>query len=787
MVFIRVWDGGVTWTRSLYVHENAGATDLIMDPSNPNVLFAATWDRQRRAWDFIESGSGSAIHRSTDGGTSWEKVTTENSGFPNGAGVGRIGLAVTHKNDTAFVYAVLDNYNRRPKKDKKDDKLTKDEIRNLDSIGFEELLGEKLETFLRENGFPEKYTTEKVKEMVRSQEIQPAEIAAYLENANSLLFDTPVIGAEVYVSKDLGGSWTKTHEDFIDDLFYSYGYYFGQIRLPANDPSKIYIMGVPILKSSDGGATFESINKENVHVDHHALWINPDKPQHLILGNDGGVNISYDEGETWSNCNSPAVGQFYTVNVDMAKPYNIYGGTQDNGVWYGPSTYAYNRSWQSTGDYAFKRIMGGDGMQIAIDTRDNETIYTGFQFGNYYRLDRLSGQRKYITPKHELGERPFRWNWQSPIHLSKHHQDIFYMGSNILFRSLDQGENFDRISPDLTNGGRAGDVAYGTLTSIHESPMKFGLLYTGSDDGLIYRSNDGGVEWTLISESLPKDMWVSRVQASQHEESRLFVTLNGYRWDDFTPYIYVSEDYGDSWRQIGGDLPLEPVNVIREDPNNANILYVGTDHGVYVSIDFGASFICISGALPAASIHDLVIHPRENDLIIGTHGRSFYLTNVEHLQNLDSTILSQSLYVFDPEEVRHSKSWGKKSYTWREAETPKLELAVYADAPGETQFSVWTENDQKIKEWSVELKAGLQYIEYDLSLDPKLILMNMTKKPKKKKEPNSIYQSEEAENGIHYLQAGKYKVRMTRNQTSHEANLVITGDKPKEKKIVKHP
>ena len=330
----------------------------------------------------------------------------------------------------------------------------------------------------------------------------------------------------------------------------------------------------------------------------------------------------------------------------MAKPYNIYGGLQDNGVWFGPHSYQHSNRWHASGQYPFKMIYGGDGMQVAIDTRDNQTVYTGSQFGSYARVNTKTGERKSIRPQHDLGERPYRWNWQSPIAISKHNQDIVYFGSNYFHRSMDQGNTFEKLSVDLTKGGKKGNVPYGTLTTIAESPLKFGLIYVGSDDGLIHVSKDAGYTWSMISGTLPTDFWVSRVDASRHSEGRVYASLNGYRWDNFEALVYVSENYGENWKRIGLDLPAEPVNVIKEDPENENIIYVGTDHGVYISLDKGATFSAMDGGLPAVPVHDLVIHGRDHDLVLGTHGRSFWVADVQHIKALNDEILAKDLYVF---------------------------------------------------------------------------------------------------------------------------------------------
>ena len=607
-------DGGNTWSQVLFVNENAGAVDLIIDPQDPNILYAGIWERERRAWNFTEAGLGSGIYKSVDAGASWNKISGGKSGFPSTEGTGRIGLGSGVKNGNTIVYAILDNYDRRAKEeDKKKDELSKESFRNMSPEEFEKLEDKKIDDFLKKNNFPEKYSAEKLKKQVSDGALKPLDLVEYLEDANSLLFDTPVIGAQLYVSENGGTNWKKTHAGYLDDLHFSYGYYFGQVRANPKNPDQLYVFGVPVLRSDDGGKSFVSVNGDNVHVDHHACWVNPDRAGHVIIGNDGGVNISFDAGESWIKCNSPAVGQFYSVAVDEATPYNIYGGLQDNGVWKGPNNYKASSRWYAQGDYPYDFISGGDGMQVAIDLRDNTTVYTGFQFGNYFRINNTVGERKYITPKHDLGERPLRWNWQSPIHLSIHNQDIFYMGSNKLHRSLDQGNSFEAISDDLTTGGIKGDVAYSTLTSIHESPLQFGLLYTGSDDGLVYCSKDGGISWTSIKNGLPERMWVTKIQASHHKKGRVYLSMNGYRWDDFKAYVFVSDDYGNSWQSISTGLPLEPVNIIKEDKENEDLLYLGTDHGLYVSMDRGNNWSVLQGNLPAVAVHDIAIHEESEE------------------------------------------------------------------------------------------------------------------------------------------------------------------------------
>jgi photosystem II stability/assembly factor-like uncharacterized protein len=530
-------------------------------------------------------------------------------------------------------------------------------------------------------------------------------------------------------------------------------------------------MGVPILKSDDAGKTFYSLSKPNVHSDHQALWVNPNRKGHLINGNDGGVNISYDDGETWFKANTPAVGQFYTVNFDMSEPYNVYGGLQDNGVWFGPSTYKASLEWHSSGHYPYKSLLGGDGMQVEIDSRDNETVYAGYQFGNYYRINNKTGKSEYIKPMHKLGENPLRYNWQSPVHLSKHNEDILYFGSNKFHRSLDKGENYETLSGDLTNGLIKGDVAYGTLTTIHESPLRLGLIYVGTDDGNIHRTMDGGYSWTKITEGIPENYWISRVIASTHNEKVVFVALNGYRWDNFDALIYRSTDYGKTWKQIGMDLPLEPVNVIREDPVNQNIVYAGTDHGLYVSLDWGDSFMVMNNGLPAVAVHDLVIHPRDNDLVVGTHGRSIYIANVEEMQLLADSIFDKTVHIFDIKPINYKSNWGNALWSkWYGFIEPKTEISWYSAVNDSTKILIKDRNAMALFDTTVYSVTGLNYMNYDLSIKESVVSSYEASLNEKSDEEIQIQKSD---NGKFYIQPGEYDLEIIIKKNVAKKKLTI--------------
>lgn len=628
-------DGGKTWIQSLYLDDNTGAVDLDINPLQPDELYATMWHRIRSSWNFVESGKTSGIYKSNDGGSTWQLLSKEGAGFPVGEGVGRIGIAVYPKNPK-IVYAVLDNQFQRkqsglPKPDTS--KYAVNIFKNITREQFLLLQTFKIDSFLKNNRYPNRYGAAQLKEMVGSGILKPTVLYDY-QDIDQGFTNRSIYGCEVYRSDNGGLTWQKRNDSLLA-MYNTYGYFFGKIYISPYNENKVVITGYDAELSEDGGKSFKKMDKANVHADHHAMWINPKRDSHMINGNDGGCNITYDNGSHWFKANTPAVAQYYSIAVDDAKPYNIYGGLQDNGTWVGPSTNMEDIGWIDNGQYPFKAIGGGDGMQVQVDTRDNKTVYSGFQFGSYTRQFIGIKDFKSVKPLHELGEAPLRFNWQSPIFLSRHNQDVLYFGTNRFHRSLNKGDSMQALSNDLTNGKKDGDVPYGTITTISESPLKFGLLYVGTDDGNIQISKDGGYTWNLISRKLPRGLYISRVTASSFKEGRVYASLNGYRNDHFSPYVYVSEDYGVNWKQIGKDLPDEPVNVVKEDPKKDSILYVGTDGGLYATIDAGNTFMMWNNGLPkSVPVHDIAIQRRENEIILGTHGRSLYLAKLDSIQLL---------------------------------------------------------------------------------------------------------------------------------------------------------
>ena len=511
------------------------------------------------------------------------------------------------------------------------------------------------------------------------------------------------------------------------------------------------------MTSDDGGKTFYRIGKENVHADHHDLWINPYKPGHLINGNDGGVNITYDDGKNWIKNNSTEVGQFYAINVDNQTPYNVYGGLQDNGVWMGPHNSFENKRWNMTGQYPWKGILGGDGMEVQIDNRNPNIVFTGSQFGFYARLDLDTGRRKSIKPIHELGNSPFRFNWQTPILLSPHNQDVLYLGSNFLHKSSNQGDDWQTISEDLTSGGKKGNVPYGTITTISESPVKEGVLYTGSDDGLVYVSKNSGKTWKNISGNLPKELWVSNVYASNHDEKVVYLSLDGYRWDNFSPYLFQSKNYGKTWESISTNLPDSPINVVIEDNVNEDILYVGNDHGVYISLDQGKTWEPFNKGLTSAAVHDLVIQEEKQHLLVGTHGRSIYLADIALIQNHDIDNQQADIKIFDVKDVRFSERWGTKRSTDKNYYTPNLKFSIFSKSSHSASFEIINNDKDILFSKSISLDKGYNIIDYNLTiLDDADIDLN-----------------DKSQNGKHYLQKGVYSISIKTDNTTIENQFKI--------------
>ncbi|MBR9999479.1 MAG: glycosyl hydrolase [Cyclobacteriaceae bacterium] len=740
-------NGGQTWDKTLFLNDSTGAIDLLIHPEEPDVLWATMWERTRKAWDFKGHGPGSGIYKSEDGGNTWRKVM---KGIKNPGMAGRIGIDIC-RSQPQILYALVDNQmeTKKEKERNSDEFLPGDFIRMEPEI-FLALDNDKLNDFLKNNDFPEKYTAEMVKQEIRAGKYKPDALTEYLGDANTALFEAEITGAEIYKSVDSGESWEITHDFWLEGVYYTYGYYFGEIRISPNDPEKIFVFGVPLLKSTDGGGNFHRIDTiGDVHADHQAMWINPEDPAHILLGNDGGLYVTYDEGAAWEHINNIPAGQFYTVNVDMEIPYNIYGGLQDNGILYGPSNSVPNET------KPWEYLFGGDGMFVIPDPRNIHRVYLGYQFGNYYRLNTRNGRREFIAPKHDIGEDPLRYNWRTPLVMSDHNPDILYVGAQKIFRTMDRGEHWKALSGDLTRDLENGNVPYSTITCIEESPESFGLLYVGTDDGLVQVSRNGGYNWDLKTVGLPEKKWVTCLFASPHRESKVYLSLTGYREDDFSTYVYRSNDYGDTWESISGNIHHEGVNVILEDPVTEGLLYLGTDHGIYLSFKDGNGWHLMA-PVPNVATYDMVIHPKAHDLVVGTHGRSIYVLPLEPVREIAGKDVNHDFVVFSPEKIRHTENWGEKRYPFSNVNRPACRILYFSPEPGgKIMFEVFLDGIKVREESFTAADKGFNYFNWDLKINPA--------DDKKISKPDTHV----------YAPKGKYEVKFTFADQVGSAEIII--------------
>ncbi len=778
----RSTDGGKNWKQVLEGGDWTGIIDLVFKPDDAQTLYAASWDRKRRPWDFTEGGTGSAIYKSTDGGDSWSHLE---GGLPRNEFVGRIGLAVSAASPETL-YASIDNQQPLPEDQWNlgDRPINAKRLRHMSKEQFLAQDKSEIERFIRSSDFDVSIDTDKLIEWVTTGKVSIRDIIDQLGDANANLFNTDIVGLQVWRSDDAGANWSLTHDKPLDQVVYSYGYYFGEIRVSPKDANQIYVLGVPVVKSDDGGKTWFSVQGRGVHGDHQSMWINPQQPDHLMIGNDGGADVSYDGGETWVKMDAQPLGQFYTVNVDMAEPYNVYGGLQDNGTIRCSSA---NR-WQTGANC--KRINGGDGMYVAVDPRDNKTTYSGSQFGYYARLG--DGPRAEVRPRNAFGDPALRYNWNTPVILSPHNADVVYFGTNRLYRSMDQGDTWTAISEDLSRSKNRGDVPYGTLSSLSESPLQFGLIWAGTDDGQVWVTDSSGVRWKDVAGKLPKDRWVSRVEASNHARERAYVTLNGYRDDDIRAYVYRTDDLGKRFKDISKGLPDEAVNVIREDPLVEDILYVGTDSGVYVSTDRGDSWSALQGGLPNVPVHDLVIHPRERELVAGTHGRSIWIVDVLPLQDLVEAGNDTALKVFYVDDVKASRGWRSERSRWYfdPVEAPKSTVKYWSNSAGTATIEIVDSNDAIVRRLSTDSVKGMNSFEWDLLVEEALALAAEAVALDKAKE-DSDHENGEKTTSLadtpytesvrlgHSLYAipGDYSIKVSLGENSDSAKLKIKAPK----------
>lgn len=568
-------NGGESWEKILYKGPESGVNDLVMDPRDPEILYATTWQRTRLKWNdprTYDNHKNNGVWKTSDGGKKWERLS---KGLPEPEYMGRTGIDVS-KSNPDVVYAFVDDY----------------EV-----------------AFIAEQGELDSYGRPK---------------------------EDVIKGATLYRSNDAGATWnqvsglTKESQKYMSGHSGTYGWVFAQMRVDPNDEDRVYTLGLWINISVDGGATSEPI-REKVHADQHGMWIDPDNSNYILSAHDGGISVSYDRGENWRNLiEELPLAQFYNVEFDMQEPFRVYGSIQDHHSFYSEVDLSNGKDEIRPTEWNY--TLGAEGSTHVVDPRDNNTIFASLFYGKLAKatVDGYPDNFEWVLHSTFPDEAEYRGQWMAPTLLSNHNPDIVYHGVQYVLKSTDQGGTWKKISPDLTfnDPKKMGDISYQTISALEESGFNSDLLYAGTDDGRLWRTKNGGESWEDIRTGPLPQRWVSRIVASKFDFGTLYVTQTGRRDDDAAVYLWRSTDFGDNWEDISGNIPAGPVNVIREDPHNKKILYLGTDVGVYVSKNAGESWE-ILGDLPCTYVHDLAIHPRENLVIIATHGRGMFVLNAD--------------------------------------------------------------------------------------------------------------------------------------------------------------
>jgi photosystem II stability/assembly factor-like uncharacterized protein len=651
----RTVDGGKTWVLVKNISPNTGFTEVVIDPKNPDIVYAASFQRERSAYNFIGGGPETAIWKSIDGGTTWRKLTV---GLPPGD-MGRIGLAIA-RSRPATIYATLDEK-----------------------------------------------------------------------------------GSAVYRSDDYGESWKKMTAGF------SYPWYMGKIFVDPNDPETVYFPGVPMSVSRDGAKTWKNIAND-AHSDFHVAWIDPNDSQHIWFGSDGGLYTSKDGGETVDWMPNLPFAQFYAIGVDMRRPYWVYGGLQDNGEWAGPSA---TRHGAGITRADWRSVWGGDGFHAQIDPVDNRTAYVESQGGALGRYDLISGEGKSIAPEAKAGTKALRYNWSAPILISPHDHNTIYFGANFLFKSTNRGDAWRILGQDMTRQRKSDSLPmmgkiwpktavsyhqgvqdYGNMSTLDESPVKQGILYVGTDDGVVSASTDGGTTWQRYTKfpGVPEETYVSRVVASPSSANTIYATFDGHRSNDFRPYVLKSTDNGKNWKSIAGNLPENgSVHIIREHPRNPNLLFVGTEFGAFYSINGGKSWTKIRGNLPSVIVHDIIIHPRENDLVIGTHARGIFIIDdispLEKLAEARTNLKSFALFPVRPASFLAFDQGGSEdgSRTFYGPNPPYGSMINYfvgdSTAGKSVKLEILDQSGGKVRTLQTSSAPGLHRVVWDFTADPPVV------------------------------------------------------------------
>ena len=737
-------NGGQSWKRVLYVDAKTGCVDVVMHPRDANTLIVAMYERQRDGFDSNDPakrwGPGSGIYKTTDGGENWTKLT---KGLPE-AELGRVGLAYYQANPNT-VYAIVESekIGTGPAaafmgiSGSESPRGTTATLRSVTAGGpaekaglqagdqVVEVDGEEVASY---NDLVVKIRSHKPGEkspikIKRGDEEVSVELTwgkrsgtagtrpftAYLggqrANASQQQGEKGVHTGGIFKSIDGGETWKRINS------LNPRPFYYSQIHIDPSDDRYQYVMGVSLHTSGNGGVEYGTGGR-NVHPDHHAMWIDPRDGRHLILGCDGGLYISYDRGKTWDFNNVMDIGQFYDVGLDTRTPFRAYGGMQDNGSWGGPTR---KRGSRGPVNADWLRIGGGDGFVCRVDPADPDLVYYESQSGNMGRLNLRTGERARIRPTPPKGTR-YRFNWKTPFALSHHNSKIFYCAGNFVFRSLNRGSKLQKISPEITRTDR------GSATAIAESPRDPNVLYVGTDDGALWVTKDAGHAWIDITKKvgLPKSYHVSTIEASRFETGRAYVAFDGHRSNNDRPHIYVTEDFGQTWQAIKANLPSGSTRCLREDVSNANLLFLGTEFGIFATLDRGRHWMRIHNNLPTVAIHEIAVHPTENEIVAATHGRSLWVLDVSPLRQMTADIAKAKAHLFKPADgvlwagALSSANSGHRNFSSQNANFGSAFYYYLSAEAKEVSLEIRDIKGDLIRQLGADKKVGLHRTMWDL-------------------------------------------------------------------------
>ncbi|MBI2834268.1 MAG: hypothetical protein HYX76_07560 [Acidobacteria bacterium] len=695
-------DGGNTWTH-MGLADTHHIGRIVIHPQNPQIVYVAA------AGHLWGPNKERGLYKTTDGGKTWTNTQfiNENTGF--------IDVALDPRNPETLYAAAYQR--RRTAFGFNGGGPHSGLYKTTDGGGTWTRLGQ---------GLPPGHTGRIGIDVARGN---PDVVYAVVENA---------LGG-VFRSSDKGASWTRMSP------LNPRPHYYSKLRVDPKNDQRIWMLGPDMYYSEDGGKSFDTDLVSRIHGDFHAMWINPANSDHLILGSDGGIHLSYDRGRTWDYMNAVPLGQFYAISLDMEQPYNVYGGLQDNGIWRGPARTLYR---QGIANDDWFELGGGDGSFAVPDPEDPSTVYFTSQYGEIRRVDLKSFETKSIQPQPRQGESANRFDWLSPILISPHNRHTIYFGGNRLLKSVDRGDSWTG-SPDLTGdpdrdrmpimdvvvdertlSGHDGDATFGEIVTVSESPLTEGVLYVGTDDGNVQVSRDGSRTWKNVTDRItgvPKGTYVSGVVASRFAEGRVYAVFDGHRSDDFRPYVYVSEDFGERWQSISSDLPGgHTVSVIREHPRRQDLLFVGTERGAFVSFARGRTWHRLGGRFPNVPVDDLAIHPRDNDLVLGTHGRSIWvLDDLTPLEEFSDAVLDSEIHGFGIRQATtyrihsHRASTGHKPFI---APNPPYGALIHyylkSKPEQEVRITISDAGGATIRELRGPGEAGLNRASWDLRYPP---------------------------------------------------------------------